>query len=91
MATTLRKFGLSGGRTVWRRALQAAGAAPLAAMWLALSMSPGDCKDRLAKYTYKDTQDLVSLVEDAATLIETKGDEAFKEFARKDSKWLNAD
>jgi len=92
MTTTLLKSGRSAGRTVWRRALQAAGAsAPLAAMWLALLMSPGDCKDQLAKYTYKDTQDLVSLVEDAASLIETKGDEAFKEFAQRDSKWLNAD
>ena len=54
-------------------------------------MSSYDCKDRLAKYTYKDTQDLVSLVEDAAGLIETTGDEAFKTFAQKDSKWLNAD
>ena len=91
MTRTLLKSRWSGNRPVWRRALQAASAAPLAAMWLALLMSPGDCKDRLAKYTYKDTQNLVSLVEDAASLIETKGDEAFKEFSRKDSKWLNAD
>ena len=91
MTTTLLNSRWTGGRTVWRRVLQAASAAPLAAMWLALLMSSGDCKDRLAKYTYKDTQNLVSLVEDAATLIETKGDEAFKEFSRKDSKWLNAD
>ena len=91
MAITLLKFIRTGGRTVRRRALQAAGAAPLAVMWLALLMSSGNCKDRLAKYTYKDTQNLVSLVEDAASLIETKGDEAFKEFSRKDSKWLNSD
>jgi signal transduction histidine kinase len=91
MTTTLLKSGWSGGQTLWRRARQTASAAPLAALWLALLMSPGDCDDRLAKYTYKDTQDLVSLVEDAARLIETKGDEAFKEFGQKDSKWLNAD
>lgn len=60
-------------------------------MWLALLMSSGDCKDKRAQYTYKDTQNLVSLVEDAARLVETKGNEAFKEFAKKDSKWLNAD
>jgi signal transduction histidine kinase len=85
------KFRSSADRTIWRSALQAALTVPLAAMWLAVSMSAGDCKDRLAKYTYKDTQELVSLVEHAAGLIETKGDEAFKEFAQKDSRWLNAD
>jgi signal transduction histidine kinase len=71
--------------------LRAAIAVPLAAVALALSAHPGAGKDRLALYAYKDTQDLVALVEDAATLIETKGDEAFKEFAQNDSKWLNAD
>ena len=89
--TLLQKARRSGGSTVWCRAHQAASAVPLAAVWLALLMSSGDCKDQLAQYTYKDTQNLVSLVEDAAGLIETKGDEAFKEFAKKDSKWLNAD
>jgi len=76
---------------VWRPALHAAIAAPLAAVWLALSMSSGGCQDRLAGYAYKDTRDLVSLVEDAAALIEAKGDEAFKTFAQRDSRWLNAD
>src|SRR5436190_4269055 len=85
------KFGQSGGRPVWRPALHAAIAAPLAAVWLALSMSSGGCQDRLAGYAYKDTRDLVSLVEDAAALIEAKGDEAFKTFAQRDSRWLNAD
>ena len=89
--TLLQKARRSGGSTVWCRAHQAASAVPLAAVWLALLMSSGDCKDQLAQYTYKDTQNLVSLVEDAAGLIETKGDEAFKEFAKKDLKWLNAD
>jgi signal transduction histidine kinase len=91
MTTALQKLGSFGGRTRWRSALRSAIAVPLAAVWLALSMSAGDCKDQLAKYTYKDTQDLVALVEAAAALIETKGDDAFKEFAQRDSKWLNAD
>ena len=81
--TILQKARRSGGSAVWCRARQAASAVPLAAVWLALLMSSGDCKDQLAQYTYKDTQNLVSLVEDAAGLIETKGDEAFEEFAKK--------
>jgi signal transduction histidine kinase len=92
MTTTfLKKVRRSGDSTVWCRAHQAASAVALAAMWLALLMSSGDCKDQLTQYSYKDTQNLVSLVEDAAGLIETKGDEAFKEFAKKDSKWFNGD
>ena len=91
MTAAFPKFSRFGGQTGWRRALRAVAAVPLAAVWLALAISSGDCKDLIAKYTYKDTQDLVSLVEDAAGLIETKGDAAFKEFAQKDSKWLNAD
>ena len=42
-------------------------------------------------YTYKDTRTLVSLVEDAAALMEIKGEAAFNEFAQKNSKWLNED
>jgi signal transduction histidine kinase len=66
-------------------------AAPLAVIGLIVLANPGVCKDRLARYTYKDTRELVSLVEDAAALIEAKGDDAFKDFAQRDSKWLNTD
>jgi signal transduction histidine kinase len=91
MRATSLKTGRSGDGAVGRRAQHAASAGVLAAMWLALSISSGDCKTQLSQYTYKDTQNLVSLVEDAAGLIEKEGDAAFKEFAQKDSKWLNAD
>jgi signal transduction histidine kinase len=91
ITTLLKKARRSGGCPVCCRAHQAASAVLLAAMWLVVLMSSGDCKDQVAQYTYKDTQNLVALVEDAAGLIETKGDEAFKEFAKKDSKWFNAD
>jgi signal transduction histidine kinase len=43
----------------------------------------------LTRYTYKDTQRLVALVEDAAALIETEGEAAFTEFGVKGSRWLN--
>ena len=91
MTTRLLKFIRSGDRAVWRYALQTAIATPLVAAWLAVSMNSGNCKDLLAKYTYKDTQYLVSLVEDAARLMETMGDKAFDQFAQKNSRWLNSD
>jgi signal transduction histidine kinase len=91
MRAFLRKCRCSAGRTAWRSASLTALAAPLAVLGLVLLANPGVGKDRLAKYTYKDTQDLVSLVEDAAALVEATGDEAFKSFAQKDSKWLDAD
>ena len=45
--------------------------------------------DKLAPYAYEDTKDLVALVEDAAALVEEKGEAAFAEFAIQGSRWLN--
>lgn len=42
-------------------------------------------------YIYKDTRQLVLLVESAARLLEVEGPEAFREFAVKGSRWLNDD
>src|SRR5215471_11949760 len=39
-------------------------------------------------YMYEDTRRLVELVEEAATLVEQKGEKAFAEFNTKGSKWL---
>ncbi len=61
----------------------------LAAIALLSSVVAGAAQERLSLYTYRDTKDLVVLVEDAATLIERKGEQAYKDFAQKDSKWLN--
>lgn len=64
----------------------------LCAMLLSLVCgSPLYAQDRhnLSKYLYEDTKQLVMLVEDAASLIESKGKEAFKDFGVKGSKWLN--
>jgi signal transduction histidine kinase len=63
----------------------------LAAIAWLLSIVPGASAERLSLYTYRDTRDLVSLVEDAARLMEQKGEQAFAEFAASDSKWLNDD
>jgi signal transduction histidine kinase len=63
----------------------------LAAFVLAISTGPAAAGDRLSLYTYRDTRNLVSLVEDAARLMEQKGEQALGEFAQKDSKWLNED
>ncbi|MBN2016726.1 MAG: cache domain-containing protein [Candidatus Cloacimonetes bacterium] len=44
-----------------------------------------------AEYQYEETQQLVQLVNDAAALIEEKGEDAFTDFAVQDSKWRHDD
>ena len=44
--------------------------------------------DKLSRYFYEDTRQLVALVEDAAILIEQKGEAAFQQFGVKNSKWF---
>jgi signal transduction histidine kinase len=63
----------------------------LAAVALIVQIIPVAATERLSLYTYRDTRNLVSLVEDAARLMEQKGEQALAEFAQKDSKWLNED
>jgi len=63
----------------------------LTSMALIASGGSGIAKDRLSLYTYKDTKNLVSLVEDAAALMERDGERAFEPFGQKDSRWLNDD
>ncbi len=43
------------------------------------------------EYQYKETQQLVNLVNDAVVLIEEKGEDAFAEFLVQDSKWRHDD
>ncbi len=45
--------------------------------------------EKTRPYLYEDTKYLVELVEDAASLMEKKGQAAFREFAIKGSRWLN--
>ncbi len=45
-------------------------------------------QEKTRKYAYEDTKRLVALVQDAASLIEKKGRDAFKEFSIRGSKWL---
>jgi len=42
-------------------------------------------------YQYKETQDLVSLVKDAAILIKNQGEVVFPEFKKAESKWRHGD
>jgi signal transduction histidine kinase len=56
-----------------------------------LATAAGAAHDKLSLYTYSDTRGLVSLVEDAAALMERRGEEAFRDFAQKDSQWLYED
>jgi len=65
-----------------------------AAAMLATGMIPahsdsGSAPDRLSGYAYEDTRRLVALVEQAATLMEEKGEAAFAEFGDKGSKWFS--
>jgi signal transduction histidine kinase len=50
--------------------------------------APGSAPDKLSSYAYEDTRRLVALVEEAAALMEQKGEGAFREFGRKGSKWF---
>ncbi len=61
----------------------------LATVLLLLAVVPSAANERLSLYAYRDTRSLVALVEDAAALFEQKGEQAFKDFGQKDSKWLN--
>jgi signal transduction histidine kinase len=60
------------------------------AAWI-MSIGSASAKDLLSNYTYSDTKALVSLVQDAAVLIERDGEGAFKQFGQKDSRWFNED
>ncbi len=55
---------------------------------LAVSLSCTDNRKSFEPYQFDETKKLVAFVEDAASLINTKGIAAFREFAQKDSKWL---
>ncbi len=54
-----------------------------------LAAGTGRGEDRTAGYLYEDTRQLVRLVEDAAKLIETRGDQAFAEFGVRGSRWFD--
>jgi hypothetical protein len=60
------------------------------ALFLSLNGSArAQTRDKLSHYLYEDTKQLVALVEDAASLIEQKGEAALLQFGVKNSKWLN--
>lgn len=63
--------------------------AAIASIAVGIGHAKDHAKDRASLYTYRDTKDLVSLVEDAAALMERDGDKAFKEFGHKGSRWFN--
>lgn len=50
-----------------------------------------DTPDDLLRYTYADTRNLVSLVEDAAAILEARGDAAFADFDTPGSRWLTGE
>ncbi|MCX7019838.1 MAG: cache domain-containing protein [bacterium] len=61
-------------------------------VWLTLAICGAvPLEQKLAPYVYEDTRELVTLVEDAAALMEAQGRDAFEEFSRKNTRWLNKD
>jgi signal transduction histidine kinase len=64
------------------------GLVSLAWMLLCVSTSAG-AKDGAVTYLYADNKQLVRLVEEAASLIERRGTDAFHDFSLKGSKWLD--
>jgi len=65
----------------------------LLAFQLLLASMPifGGAQKGLSNYLYEDNKQLISLVEDAAALIEAQGAEAFATFSVKGSRWLKGD
>ncbi|MEI6764613.1 MAG: cache domain-containing protein [Bacteroidota bacterium] len=45
-------------------------------------------QEDMSQYRYQETRDLVSFVNDAATLFSAKGNDAFTEFGKHNSKWF---
>ena len=52
-----------------------------------LSLLAGGCYGQQSDYQYQDTENLVTLVREAAALVEENGEEAFSEFKTEGSKW----
>jgi signal transduction histidine kinase len=59
----------------------------VAALACARLSVPAFAEEKAPAYVYEDTRQLVTLVEEAAALIEQKGDGAFRQFGIKGSKW----
>jgi hypothetical protein len=68
-----------------RRRRRLFAAAFLATGIIFIRCTPGSAPGNLSSYAYEDTRQLVALVEEAATLMEQKGESAFSEFGRKGS------
>ena len=62
----------------------------MTAAFPALAGEAGTASD-LLRYAYMDTRNLVTLVEDAAAMLEAKGEAAFAEFDKPGSRWLSGD
>lgn len=77
--------------TVWRFSYQAIRAAGLAILLLfelaGVRAQAGNITSAAAAYEYSDTREMVLMVEDAARLLEDKGEDAFDELSLPDSRW----
>ncbi len=60
----------------------------LASLNLGPAPAFADSGEALSVYMYDDTKRLVSLVEDAADLMQRQGETAFAEFAENGSRWF---
>ena len=77
-------------KRVFRRAVAfVAGALMVLACGMTLSARADVKRSASDLYEYSDTRELVRLVEDAAELLESRGEDAFSEFAVPDSRWFH--
>jgi Cache domain len=75
--------------TVWKAKISRVG---MLALGIALMVCvQANAQQSGADYAYKRTRRIVSLVEEAAALIEKQGEEAFPFFRKKGSKWFQGD
>ena len=76
-------------RTKWKTKMMLAGILTLAIA--VVSCGRGNAGQSRSDYAYKRTKRIVSLVEEAAALIEKQGEEVFPDFRKKGSKWFQGD
>ena len=76
-------------RTTWKAKMSRAGILTL--VIVLVSWVQGNAGQSGADYAYKRTRRIVSMVEEAAALIERQGEEAFPLFRKKGSKWFQGD
>ena len=77
--------------TTWKAKMSRVGILTLAIALVGCAQGKGNTDHSRSDYAYKRTKRIVSLVEEAAALIEKQGEAAFPLFRKKGSKWFQGD